>query len=332
LAVQPDSGYIVAFIDLNGLDGQAEGIFARMFNPDGFPKGPQFKVNTLSAGQQYSPSIGVAPDGSFIIAWEGPGSSIDVWAQSYTKDGVKVGSQFLLNTTVSGNQRYPEIQFFQDSTWMAGFVDGAQTILQKFDELGRQIGLETRIISGLGDVVTDGMCVRPDVSILLTWTTGQDIYGQIFTNSLEPVGTQTSVNTFTSDLCEYCLGCVDGAGYTHDWTYTYTIGYNGGLTPPPNGASMVACPGDAVNPGAPAPITDACGRTVSAVLVDATVPSCGGTVVWTYRYTACDGFITADWTYTYTIVNPGVLSIPANGSATVSCPSEAIDPGEPATV
>jgi hypothetical protein len=121
---------------------------------------------------------------------------------------------------------------------------------------------------------------------------------------------------------------------TADWTYTYTIDYSGGLTAPANGSSTVSCPSAAVNPGAPANITDACGRTVSAVLVgqDAPTPACEGTVVWRYRYTACDGTTTADWTYTYTIDYSGGLTAPANGSSTVTCPSAAVDPGAPANI
>ena len=66
------------------------------------------------------------------------------------KTGVKVGTEFLLNTTVSGNQRYPEIQFYPDGTFVAGFVDASQTVLQRFTADGRPIGLETRISSGTG--------------------------------------------------------------------------------------------------------------------------------------------------------------------------------------
>jgi hypothetical protein len=125
-------------------------------------------------------------------------------------------------------------------------------------------------------------------------------------------------------------------GTTADWTYTYTIDYAGGLTPPANGASTVSCPAVAVNPGAPANITDACGRSVVPVLIGSTdVPNpvtCEGTRVWRYRYTACDGTTTSDWTYTYTIDYSGALTPPANGSSTVSCPANATDPGAPANI
>src|SRR6202008_2055354 len=120
---------------------------------------------------------------------------------------------------------------------------------------------------------------------------------------------------------------------TADWTKTYTIIYSGGLTAPANGASTVSCPAQAVNPGAPANIVDACGRTVTAALVgSSTPPECNGDVVWTYRYTACDGTTTADWTYTYHVVYSGGLTAPANGETTISCPADATDPGAPADI
>ena len=129
-------------------------------------------------------------------------------------------------------------------------------------------------------------------------------------------------------------GC-DGTT-TADWTYTYTITYSGGLTPPANGSSTVPCPVNATDPGPPSNILDACGRSVSPVLVGSTSnPSpvtCNGTVVWTYRYTACDGITSADWTYTYTITHSGSLTPPANGSSTVTCPSNAVDPGPPGNI
>ena len=90
LALQADGSYIIVWIDNNGLDGNTEGIFGQRFNASGAKVGGEFQVNTTFSGQQFSPTIAVAPDGSFIVAWEGPGSGIDVFAQRFTKDGVKV--------------------------------------------------------------------------------------------------------------------------------------------------------------------------------------------------------------------------------------------------
>src|SRR6185295_5191294 len=110
---------------------------------------------------------------------------------------------------------------------------------------------------------------------------------------------------------------------TDDWTYTYTIIYSGGLTAPANDGTTISCPADATDPGAPEDILDACGRTVSAGLVGSTTPpACNGSVVWTYRYTACDGTTTDDWTYTYTIIYLQFAD-PLDDGITVDYPDQA---------
>src|SRR5688500_16734114 len=128
----------------------------------------------------------------------------------------------------------------------------------------------------------------------------------------------------SSDLCEgqvvwtYNYTACDGTT-TATWTHTYTIEYIGGLTAPTSTTSTVSCPADAVNPGAPANIIDACGRTVTPVLVgSSTAPACEGQVVWTYNYTACDGTTTATWTHTYTIEYVGGLTAPTSARKRVA--------------
>jgi hypothetical protein len=150
--------------------------------------------------------------------------------------------------------------------------------------------------------------------------------------------TPGAVVTSAALTCEgtrtYTYPYTDCEGNTHNWVYTYTVDYTGALTAPANGTSTVSCPALAVDPGAPANITDACGRTVTATLIgqDAATPACEGSVVWRYRYTACDGTTTADWTHTYTIDYSGGLTAPANGTSTVACPALAVDPGAPANI
>src|SRR6187402_551041 len=123
---------------------------------------------------------------------------------------------------------------------------------------------------------------------------------------------------------------------TVDWTKTYTVTYSGGLIPPPNDMMTVSCPADAVNPGPPAPIMDACGRAVNPVFVGVEQTpdpvTCNGTIVWRYRYTACDNVTTVDWIKTYTVIYSGGLLPPPNDMMTVSCPDAAVNPGPPAPI
>ena len=137
VAVQPDGGYISIWIDNNGLDGSAQGIFGQRFTAAGAKVGGQFLVNTTTNGDQFSPSVAVAPNGTFLVAWEGPGTSTDVFGQFFSKNGVKIGTEFLLSTVVIGNQKSPEVQYYPDGTFVAGYVDGGQSVLQRFDAEGR---------------------------------------------------------------------------------------------------------------------------------------------------------------------------------------------------
>ena len=147
------------------------------------------------------------------------------------------------------------------------------------------------------------------------------------------VSTPSSITCNGTVVWTYRYTACDGT--TADWTHTYTVTMAGGLTPPANTTATVTCPANATDPGAPANITDACGRSLTPVLIGSvSTPSsitCNGTVVWTYRYTACDG-TTADWTHTYTVTMSGVLTPPANTTATVACPANATDPGAPANI
>ncbi|HJW29336.1 MAG TPA: hypothetical protein VJ508_08775, partial [Saprospiraceae bacterium] len=180
-------------------------------------------------------------------------------------------------------------------------------------------------LNGSSTVNCPAQAIDPGPPAAIMDACGRMVNPVLVGSSTPPACEGTVVWTYRYTACDMTT--------TVDWTYTYTIDYTGALTPPMNGSSTVSCPAQAVNPGAPAPIIDACGRTVNAVLVgSSTPPSCEGTVVWTYRYTACDMTTTADWTYTYTIDYSGALTPPSNGNAIVMCASQAVDPGPPAPI
>ncbi len=124
----------------------------------------------------------------------------------------------------------------------------------------------------------------------------------------------------------------DCANNIQIWKYTYTIDMPDGMTIPADGSSTVDCPADATDPGAPATIQDKCGNDVVPTLK--TTPSavaCEGTMIWEYEYKDCANNIQI-WKYTYTIDMPDGMTLPADGSSTVGCPSQATDPGPPANI
>ncbi|MBN2698974.1 MAG: HYR domain-containing protein, partial [Bacteroidales bacterium] len=184
-----------------------------------------------------------------------------------------------------------------------------------------------------GPVSTDGGTVAclTDATAPTILPVVEDVCGNVLTPA-------APTNGGDYDGCEgtytWVYRYTDCAGNYFDWIYTYTIEYTGALTPPSNGSATVACPSEAVDPGPLPYIPDACGRMVAAELVGSvSVPDpldCEGTVVWTYRYTACDGTTTADWTFTYTIdrtTPPAEVGGPVStDGGTVACLADATEP------
>lgn len=104
-----DGGQFVAAWSSDGQDGSDRGVFAQRFSSfGGFPEGPEFRVNTYTAGYQGSASVGF--DGSgFVIVWSSngqDGSSSAVFGQRYNlgMNGIPDGPEFRVNTYTTGAQ------------------------------------------------------------------------------------------------------------------------------------------------------------------------------------------------------------------------------------
>ena len=52
---------------------QRYGVFARRFNAAGVAQGGEFRVNTYTTGNQYSPAVAMDADGDFVVAWQSDG-------------------------------------------------------------------------------------------------------------------------------------------------------------------------------------------------------------------------------------------------------------------
>jgi hypothetical protein len=89
------------------------GVAARRISAAGVPQGLDFFANTYTTGAQRGPSVGVAPDGSFLVAWGSQphqdGSSEGVFARRFTAAGAPSGPEFRVNSYTTGAQSYPAV-------------------------------------------------------------------------------------------------------------------------------------------------------------------------------------------------------------------------------
>ena len=69
VAADGSGNFVVAWVSASGQDGQGQGVFAQRYAASGAPIGPEFRVNTFTTQNQYSPSIATSSSGQFVVAW-----------------------------------------------------------------------------------------------------------------------------------------------------------------------------------------------------------------------------------------------------------------------
>jgi Ca2+-binding RTX toxin-like protein len=77
------------------------------FDASGNKIGAEAIVNTTVEGSQSNPDVHALPDGGYLVTWQGPGdgtSGINVYGQAFDASGARLGSEFLLGTTLDGSQ------------------------------------------------------------------------------------------------------------------------------------------------------------------------------------------------------------------------------------
>jgi hypothetical protein len=109
-------GGFVAAWSSRGQDGDASGVFARRFDAAGSALGAEFQVNTTTSSHQVSPVVGVAEDGTFVVAWAGdvlnqhPDEDMKIFSQRFEADGTPRGAEMrIVNTWTSYDQVRPAL-------------------------------------------------------------------------------------------------------------------------------------------------------------------------------------------------------------------------------
>jgi len=104
VATGPAGTFVVVW-DSDGQEGLGNyGIYAQRFDAAG-PVGTEFRVNTVTTGNQFNPSVAADRQGAFTVAWSGPDSSGQgIWGQRYDPAGTPLAGEFPINTYVTLSQ------------------------------------------------------------------------------------------------------------------------------------------------------------------------------------------------------------------------------------
>ena len=199
-------------------------------------------------GNQISPDAAGLADGTTVITWMSTnvdGSGYAILGARFRPDGSRIGDEFVVNTSVTGDQGAPAVTALSgggfvivwDSTWPAAADNsGSSVVGRRYDAAGNpgpEFSLNTTVA---------GNQSLPDVSSLsgggfvAVWTSaGQDgsqegVFGRRFDANGNPVGVEFQVNSYTeSSQSLASVAGLPGGGFVVTWTSYLQDGMDYGI-------------------------------------------------------------------------------------------------------
>jgi hypothetical protein len=172
IAMRPTGEFVIVWVsDLQ--DGSGWGIYGQRFDASGNKAGNEFPVNSVTAGDQKQPSVGMDSTGNFVVEWESAGqdgSGLGIYARRFNAAGAAQGSEFRVNTFTTNDQY---------ASWITMNSSGAFVI-------------------AWSSVGQDG--------------SGVGIYAQRYNAAGTPQGSEFRANTFTASDQIYPTASIDAAG------------------------------------------------------------------------------------------------------------------------
>ena len=116
VATDSDNEFIVTWVSQDTpLPFASNGVWARRFTAAAAPIEAEFLVNVTTANDQSAPSVAMDFEGNFVVTWrsfnQDSTNTYGVYARRYSAafPGVPAGPEFLVNTTVNGEQTRPSV-------------------------------------------------------------------------------------------------------------------------------------------------------------------------------------------------------------------------------
>ena len=214
-----DGSYVVTWVSENGQDGSSDGIYAQRFNAQGEALGNEFRVNSVTLGDQLQPSVTGLSDGTFVIVWSSSASGVtngaDIRAQRFDAEGNALGSEFLINNLTASTQNQARVEaipsggfavIYTTSDSTSGDNSNSGIAMRQFDNAGVPQGDEVLINTNISNSQSTPDIAITSTAIMSVWysSNGDDIQARI----IDPadgselvaefrINTDATANTFT---------------------------------------------------------------------------------------------------------------------------------------
>lgn len=229
-----DAGDFVICWTSNLQDGDGYSIYAQRYNSAGMAQGTEFHVNSYTTNDQQNARVAMDALGNFVVTWQSTDTqdSYGIYAQRYDANGIKLGSEFRVNSYKTGDQEAPSIAIDSAGdfviTWESFGQDGDRSGIfgRQFNSLGIAQGTEFRVNSYTpGDQQSPSVAMDGHADFVVVWSTavedgdGFGIVGQRFDHNGSPLGQEFQINTFTTGNQVNPAAAMDLAG---DFVVTWT--------------------------------------------------------------------------------------------------------------
>lgn len=205
--------------------GSGWSVYGQRYNSSGVAQGGEFRVNTSTTGDQLHARVAMDSLGNFTVVWQAYNPSTASWAilgQQYTATGIRHGGQFQVSNG-TGNKEYPAIAMNGAGafvvTWSSygqassGWGVYARRYAKGAIPQGNEFLVDATIT---GDQMYSSVGIDGAGDFTIAWTGNSTgpwlLYGQHYSSSGAPQGSQFQVGTANSSSAIYADVAVDGSG------------------------------------------------------------------------------------------------------------------------
>lgn len=182
LAALPDGGFFAAWQSA-GQDGSGAGVYGRRYAANGSAIGGEVHLATTSAGDQVTPALAAAPDGTLLATWASAGQDGDgyaIVARRFDAAGAPLGGELVVNVTTAGSQTSPRVAASGAGyvvVWSGpGGADGNEVFARRITLAGSFSGNELRLNATVsGQQLQPAVAAFSDGAFVAAWASeGQD--------------------------------------------------------------------------------------------------------------------------------------------------------------
>ena len=205
-----DGNFVVVW---NRFDQGAGGsqILGQRDNAEGERLGDELAINLLPAGSATSPSVAMAADGDFVVAWT-DAVTLGVFARRYSAAGQDQGDPFRVDTEDAGGDDFARVAITPGGDfvvcWMSDGQDGDSTgiFARRYNAAGIALGTEFQVNTYTGHYQAyPSIAAAESGDFIVAWESyaqdgsGAGVYAQRYDAAGAAAGDEFRVNTTTAE-------------------------------------------------------------------------------------------------------------------------------------